>query len=119
MVGAELEIALRSKRRVGSDSDAELLAKSNELLLGQVRVELDLVDGRLNASIAENVNEKSSRKVAESTESAQKSIYMLRFKNIPDTNVLGETSLRNFFHGLPRLTDGDLSWTRIQRTTCG
>ena len=64
VVGAELEVALWAKGRVGSDGNAELLAERHEPLLGKVRVELHLVHSRLDAGIAEEVNEKRALEVA-------------------------------------------------------
>ena len=64
VVGAELEVALRTEGGVGSDSNAELHAESDKLLLREVGVELNLVHSRLNASIAEHVEKKSSREIA-------------------------------------------------------
>lgn len=89
VVGTELEVALRAERRVSGDGDAELLAESNEFLLGEVGVELDLVDGGLDASVAEDVNQERALEVG-------------------NTDVLSKTRLADLLHGFPGLTDGDL-----------
>ena len=56
-VHVKLVPSLRTERRVCGDRNAEVLAKGDKLLLGQVRVDLDLVDSWLDASVAQNVDE--------------------------------------------------------------
>ena len=63
LVSAKLEIALWTKRRVDSHSNAELLAESNKLLLRQIWVELNLVHSRLDSGVTEHIDEKSSGEV--------------------------------------------------------
>jgi hypothetical protein len=67
LVHAELDIALRAERGVGSDGDAEGLAESHELLLGKVGVKFNLKDVGLNASIAKKVDQETTLEVATRT----------------------------------------------------
>lgn len=63
-VHVELTVRLRAEGGVGSDSDIKGLAKGNEPLLGEVRVELDLEDGGLNTSVTEDVDDQGTLAVA-------------------------------------------------------
>lgn len=60
----ELDVALGTEGRVCGDSNAVGLAEVDQPLLGQVGVELDLVNLGRNASITKNVKKDGSSGVA-------------------------------------------------------
>ena len=63
-VHVELDVALRTKRRVRGHGDPKCLAQFHEVLLGQIRMKLDLKDSWLNASIAVQVNQQTALEIA-------------------------------------------------------
>ena len=52
---AELDVALRTERRVGGDGDVVDLAELDQGLLGEVGVELDLENSRSDASVSQDI----------------------------------------------------------------
>lgn len=64
LVHVELNISLGSKRGVGSHGNTDSLAVIYQRLLGQVGVQFDLVDLRLNAGIAQDIREEGTSDVA-------------------------------------------------------
>ena len=63
-VHVELDVALRTERRVRGHGDPKCLAQFHEVLLGQIRMKLDLKDSWLNASIAVQVNQQTALEIA-------------------------------------------------------
>ena len=57
LIYSKLHVALRSKRGVRRDCDSKSLAEGDQLLLGEVRVQLDLQNLRLNLCVSQYIEE--------------------------------------------------------------
>ncbi len=64
LVCVDLHISLRTKGRVRRDRNAERLAERNEGLLGEVGVDFDLEDLRLDARVTENIVDERALSIA-------------------------------------------------------
>ena len=67
LVHAEFYPTGRAERRIGGDSNVLVLAESDEGFLRKVWMDLNLEDGRLDTSVAEDVEDQGTLAVAESS----------------------------------------------------
>lgn len=80
---------MRNIRRVGGDGNTLLLAESEELLLDEVGVVLNLKSGGADAAVTEEIHQQSTLEVG-------------------NTNALGEALVNDGLEALPGLLDGGL-----------